>query len=69
MERRTAVVTGATGGIGSERTFTLGGSASGIGDLIVRVKGSVMHEGHRAFAGGIVLGLIPALGLLFATGA
>jgi hypothetical protein len=45
----------APGGIGSQRTFTLGGSAAGLGDLIVRVKGSVLHEGHRSLAGGLDL--------------
>lgn len=43
----------APGGIGSERTFELGGSAAGIGDLIVRVKGSLVREGRRGFAGGL----------------
>lgn len=43
----------APGGIGSNRTFEAGGSASGLGDLIVRVKGSVLREGHRALAAGL----------------
>jgi hypothetical protein len=43
----------ATNGIGDERTFQAGGSASGVGDLIVRVKGSVL----RRSAQGLALGL------------
>ncbi len=43
----------ASGGIGSNRTFEAGGSASGLGDVIVRVKSSVMREGHRALAVGL----------------
>ena len=40
----------APGGIGDERTFQAGGSASGLGDIIVRVKGSVLRA-KRARAG------------------
>ncbi len=43
----------ASGGIGSERTFALGGSASGLGDLIIRVKGLLLREGHRGLAAGL----------------
>jgi hypothetical protein len=43
----------APGGIGSERSFAAGGSASGLGDLIVRVKGAVMREGPRGLAVGL----------------
>lgn len=40
-------------GIGSERTFQSGGSASGLGDVIVRVKGAVMRQGHHGLALGL----------------
>jgi hypothetical protein len=40
-------------GLGDERTFELGGTASGLGDLIVRVKGAVSRQNRR----GIALGL------------
>jgi hypothetical protein len=40
-------------GIGSNRSFDAGGSASGLGDLIVRVKGAVMREGPRGLAVGL----------------
>jgi hypothetical protein len=43
----------ASGGVGSNRTFEAGGTASGLGDLILRVKSSVMREGHRALAVGL----------------
>ncbi len=43
----------AQGGLGSERTFEAGGSASGIGDVIVRVKGLVLQTGHHGLAGGV----------------
>jgi hypothetical protein len=43
----------ATGGFGSERTFEAGGSASGIGDVIVRVKAAAIREGHRGLAVGL----------------
>lgn len=45
----------APGGIGSDRSFHAGGSASGLGDLIVRVKGAVMREGPRGLAVGVDL--------------
>lgn len=41
--------------LGAERTFQAGGSASGLGDLIVRVKGAVMRESNRALAAGVDL--------------
>jgi hypothetical protein len=45
----------ATDQLGSERTFESGGSASGLGDLIVRVKGAVMREANRGLAAGVDL--------------
>jgi hypothetical protein len=45
----------AAGGIGDERTFQAGGSASGIGDIIVRLKGSVFRQSARGLAAGIDL--------------
>lgn len=42
-------------GIGSNRTFAAGGSASGLGDLIVRVKSAMMREGSRGLAVGVDL--------------
>jgi len=45
----------ASGGIGDERTFQAGGSASGIGDIIVRLKGSVLRQSTRGLALGIDL--------------
>lgn len=41
------------GGVGNERTFVAGGDASGIGDLILRVKGTFMREAHRGLAAGV----------------
>jgi hypothetical protein len=40
-------------GIGSERSFELGGDAAGLGDLILRAKASVVREGHRGLAAGL----------------
>jgi hypothetical protein len=45
----------APGGIGDERTFQAGGSAAGIGDIIVRLKGSVLRQSARGLALGIDL--------------
>jgi hypothetical protein len=45
----------APGGIGDERTFQAGGSASGLGDIIVRVKGSVLRQSARGLALGLDL--------------
>jgi hypothetical protein len=45
----------APGGLGNERTFQAGGSASGIGDIIVRVKGSILRQSTRGLAVGIDL--------------
>jgi hypothetical protein len=45
----------APGGLGNERTFQAGGSASGIGDIIVRLKGSVFRQSARGLAAGIDL--------------
>lgn len=45
----------APGGVGSNRSFQAGGSASGLGDVIVRVKGAVMREGPRGLALGVDL--------------
>ena len=35
---------------GSEKTFTNSGSASGIGDLVMRLKGTVIKSGHTGLA-------------------
>ncbi len=43
----------APGGLGSERTFETEGSASGLGDLIVRVKGGVLRQASQGLAAGI----------------
>jgi hypothetical protein len=43
----------APGGFGSSHQFFAGGSASGVGDLLLRVKGTLMREGPRALAAGI----------------
>src|SRR5262249_43135501 len=39
--------------LGSERTFQAGGSASGLGDMIVRVKAGVLREATRGLAAGV----------------
>jgi hypothetical protein len=43
----------AQGGFGSTHQFFSGGSATGVGDLLLRAKGTVMREGQRALALGI----------------
>jgi hypothetical protein len=43
----------AQGGFGSTHQFFSSGSATGIGDLLVRAKGTLMREGPRALAAGI----------------
>jgi hypothetical protein len=43
----------AIGGYGSTRQFFAEGSAAGVGDLVARVKTTLMREGARAFATGI----------------
>jgi hypothetical protein len=45
------------GGIGNDREFASRGQASGLGDIIVRVKGTVFREGHRGLAAGLDLRL------------
>jgi hypothetical protein len=45
------------GGYGSDREFTSRGQASGLGDIILRVKGTVFREGHRGLAAGLDLRL------------
>jgi hypothetical protein len=40
-------------GLGSERTFEAGGSASGLGDVIVRMKGSVLQTTKQGLAAGL----------------
>jgi hypothetical protein len=47
----------ATGELGSERTFESGGSASGLGDVIIRAKGEFMRRGSQGFTGGLDLRL------------
>jgi len=43
----------ATEGIGSTRDFQAGGSASGLGDMILRAKSTLMREGQRGLALGL----------------
>jgi hypothetical protein len=43
----------AQGGFGSKHQFFAAGSASGVGDLLLRVKGTLMREGPRALAAGL----------------
>lgn len=43
----------AIGGFGSTHQFFAEGSASGLGDLVVRAKGTILREGARAFALGV----------------
>ena len=43
----------AIGGYGSTRQYFVEGSAGGLGDLLVRVKGTLMREGPRALAAGV----------------
>ncbi|MGH9328887.1 MAG: hypothetical protein ACRD09_00460 [Vicinamibacterales bacterium] len=43
----------AIGGYGSTRQFFSEGSAAGIGDLVVRLKGTLMRESTRALAAGV----------------
>src|SRR5262245_7664589 len=43
----------ALGGYGSSKQFFVEGSAAGIGDLVMRVKGTLLREGARAFAAGL----------------
>jgi hypothetical protein len=45
------------GGVGSEKQFLAEGAATGLGDLVVRVKGTAMREGHRGLAFGLDLRL------------
>jgi len=47
----------APGGFGDRKQFSAVGSASGVGDLIVRVKANALREGRRALAVGIDLRL------------
>jgi hypothetical protein len=47
----------AIGGYGSTRQFFAEGSAGGVGDLVARVKATMMREGSRAFAVGLDLRL------------
>jgi hypothetical protein len=43
----------AIGGYGSTRQFFAEGSAAGVGDLVARVKATLMREGTRALAAGL----------------
>jgi hypothetical protein len=45
------------GGYGSDREFSSRGQASGLGDIILRAKGTVFREGHRGLALGVDLRL------------
>ena len=43
----------AIGGYGSTKQFFAEGSAGGIGDIVVRAKGTILREGPRALAAGV----------------
>ena len=43
----------APGGHGTSHQFTASGEAGGIGDVVLRMKGTVMREGHRSLAAGM----------------
>ena len=43
----------ATGELGSERTFESGGSASGLGDVIVRAKGQLLRQAKQGLSAGL----------------
>jgi len=43
----------APGGYGTQRQFSASGDATGLGDLIVRAKGTVLREGNRGVALGV----------------
>lgn len=47
----------APGGHGTSRQFFAEGSAAGVGDLLLRTKGTLMREGRRALAAGLDLRL------------
>jgi hypothetical protein len=47
----------AIGGYGSTRQFYAEGSAGGVGDLVARVKATMMREGSRSLAAGVDLRL------------
>ena len=47
----------AIGGYGSTRQYFAEGTAAGVGDLVARVKGTLMREGSRALATGVDLRL------------
>ena len=47
----------APGGVGDHRQFAASGSATGIGDIVMRAKGTLVREGQRAFAVGAELRL------------
>lgn len=43
----------APGGFGNQRQFFAEGTAAGLGDIVVRLKGTALREGHRGFAFGV----------------
>jgi hypothetical protein len=47
----------APGGHGTSRQFFAGGEAGGVGDILLRAKGTVMREGRRSLAAGVDLRL------------
>src|SRR5207248_984567 len=47
----------AFGGHGTTHQFIASGEAAGLGDVLLRAKGTIMREGRRALAGGIDLRL------------
>jgi hypothetical protein len=45
----------APGGIGDHQLFAAQGSATGVGDLVVRAKSTLVRKGHRGIAAGVEL--------------
>jgi hypothetical protein len=43
----------APNGIGDHAHFSASGTAMGVGDVVLRTKGTLVREGHRAFAAGV----------------
>jgi hypothetical protein len=47
----------APGGLGSERTFESGATATGLGDVILRAKGELLHQARQGLSAGLDLRL------------
>jgi hypothetical protein len=45
----------APGGIGDHQLFTAQGSATGVGDMVLRTKATIARSGHRGIAAGVEL--------------